>query len=502
MASFTIVHLSDLHFSEGAFVEGAYHKHSIEHLRSLEQILRQRQFDKVILTGDITNDGNPESLLRARTWLLESFEVDADTRTGLQIPIGKLGVVPGNHDAFNDTDVRHLPIEIQRQKSLENYNRLFAEFAFGADQRYRYEWIEKENSALFIVYVDTCLLGDPDLDKLSAYKHPFKYLNAIARGELLTQSADLLRLFDIGMSGQLRDPHQQGTLIGGGSFRSALKVVVAHHYLFEPRKGHSEPLLALHDVRAVFGNLASACFDVYLCGHKHIPEFLASFYGEHLDARGRGRHLMNVFRRLLGVSSLPLQIRIGGGQKESKLKTLFFTISALWYARREEIDLASIDHAEQFVDGLAAAIEEGLQDPNRFAASIREFLKTTRGADAGILRADELAELQQLISLRLGPDQKRALVTVAKRIAKYARRLGSRPFLQVVAASAAKTLSRSDRERGFFIYTIEGDDKGFRVDAEQFVWDSERHDFDCEGRVTSHVFKHRARSDGLETGAP
>ena len=58
---------------------------------------------------------------------------------------------------------------------------------------------------------------------------------------------------------------------------------VAHHYLFEPRGYLPKPELHLRHRRAIFADLASADFDVYLSGHKHVSDVWSSFYGDHFD---------------------------------------------------------------------------------------------------------------------------------------------------------------------------------------------------------------------------
>jgi len=113
MTTFRITHISDLHFSENVSAGSSY-THSIPHLILLQHIIGQQQqqkpFDRLIVTGDISNLGDKESLLKARDWLLSDFSVDGHVRTGLNLPPDALKVVPGNHDAYGYNPARLAPV--------------------------------------------------------------------------------------------------------------------------------------------------------------------------------------------------------------------------------------------------------------------------------------------------------------------------------------------------------------------------------------------------------
>src|SRR2546422_742891 len=93
--------ISDLHFSAGADPMSTKHCHSIDLLVAAEKTLKNLGLDYLIVSGDITNNGDRESLLRAQDWLVREFGIGGRRTTGLSFSVDKLGVIPGNHDAWN-----------------------------------------------------------------------------------------------------------------------------------------------------------------------------------------------------------------------------------------------------------------------------------------------------------------------------------------------------------------------------------------------------------------
>ncbi len=190
-----------------------------------------------------------------------------------------------------------------------------------------YDWIEKDGVGVFIAYVDSCYFGDDD-NSLSDVSE------RVARGKLSSQQAKiLLNWYDRGLKGKLQKPNEE--FISSSLFRSSLKIVVMHHYLFEPQ-GLSEEgyFLKIKDKKNVFSNIAMADFDVLLCGHRHIADSKESSYGDHFDRRARNRYMFNCFRRLMGIDALPLQFDDKQGVRLTK--KLSAVIQILWRKFRME----------------------------------------------------------------------------------------------------------------------------------------------------------------------
>ncbi len=125
-ANFRILHFSDLHFSNGRDCQASNHSHSIDMCSAISSFVKNNNdFDKVIISGDISDGGDRESLLTAHDWIMHDMGIGAKERIGLRLNDNpqKLGIVPGNHDAWNNRSGGKL---ISRwQKSLENYNSIF-----------------------------------------------------------------------------------------------------------------------------------------------------------------------------------------------------------------------------------------------------------------------------------------------------------------------------------------------------------------------------------------
>src|SRR5689334_5048725 len=99
--SFKIAHISDLHFTAGRFHEGP-HGHSTDMLRGLEQhMTTESPIDLMVVSGDVSDEGDLDALLNAKTWLLDRLDVGDEIKTGLNLNPLQLAIVPGNHDAFN-----------------------------------------------------------------------------------------------------------------------------------------------------------------------------------------------------------------------------------------------------------------------------------------------------------------------------------------------------------------------------------------------------------------
>src|SRR5687768_13161180 len=229
--AFRFGHLSDLHFSEGTDKSAISHSHSIPLLQQLQALVESKPgVDKYFITGDISNHGDRESLLRAKDWIFDKFSVGGGEQTGLNLRYESVGIVPGNHDAWNADSPGTL--FDRRQQSLENFNFAFDQHVMPANPGCYYEWIEKGGFGIFVVYLDSCILGDHAKRGDPAQRIP--YASKVAKGRVtLEQTERILQWVDDGCFGHLVDPTSTEK-IAPAIFRHALKIIVTHHYLFEP----------------------------------------------------------------------------------------------------------------------------------------------------------------------------------------------------------------------------------------------------------------------------
>jgi len=474
---FTIVHISDLHFSEGADKSEHHHKHSILHLQKLQQKLETIQFDKLIVSGDITNDGDKESLLRARDYLYGEFAVGGGENTGLKLSPSIVELVPGNHDARNK-GAYGSPLQIW-QRSLENYNDAFVEHKIDFQQACYYRWIEKDGCYVFLAFVDSCYLGDEYNDNVSTKLR----LSKIAKGKMsLNQSTLLLEWFDKGVKGLLLNPNEEDQVIPKEAFANSLKILVMHHYLFEPPEFAYDYLMSVKHRDRVFNNIAMADFDVLLCGHKHVQDYKPSSYGDHFDQRGKDRYLINYFRRLIGIHSLPIQYTDDKGRPFSKALARLINILIVKFHKTHYAQNTN------YLDQLGDILIRALKNPEALEGEIKELLKSYRLEGEEIIDSRELKEIRGRISTGLTMRERKDLEKVAKKFNQILKHLSSRPFLQIMCGSTTKASPNFDRGRSFNVYKIEKSEEGTKLRVERYRWETETKSFSDKPLIYEHMF--------------
>ncbi len=482
-AKMKILHISDLHFHESIDGVPTNYRHSLACLKDIERLIDKYHPTHIAVTGDITNIGDKISLERAYQWIHDQIYSNGEYY-GLQcvkrgiIPL----IVPGNHDAFNAPTTGS---EYKRwQSSLTNFYNAFHAYGWDkAENGIMYKWHEDENSSVFFCSLDSCYLGDPETEKLGTTIS----LDRVAKGRLSRrQSATILSLFDQGMAGNLEDI--AGKKIESSRFLSSIKILVMHHYLFEPANSRAEPLLHMSQKRTVFQNLAMSDFDVLLCGHKHIADINVSSYSDNFDRRGQIRLAFNYVRRILGIKSLPLTTG-DEGRKLSKALRLVIGLLAITRAKGRPLDSES-------TNAIIGILERSLENPILLKEELLKYL-TAQDEDgqAGIFDEQELNELYKKIKERFAGEDRRALNKAADRIRGIISHLGGRPFAHIMSASSAKASENGSRHRAVNIYEVEKNnpDDDYIFKSIRLSWDPNTHKF-------SHAFEQNIifpRSRGL-----
>jgi len=459
-ASIRCIHLSDIHFYESADgIEGNF-RHSLAALRNIEAILEREQPDLLIVTGDVTNLGDKLSLDRVYQWLHDRIYVQG-AYLGLRSQERKLRtlIVPGNHDAFNAPS--HGATHKRWQSALTNFYNSFQEYADFWDPKARvgYQIVEKGGTRLFICFADSCYLGDPETEFLpGALK-----LTRVAKGKISQQqSGRLLELHDEGLRGALSK--SDGTRLAAADFRSSLKILVMHHYLFEPSESKSEPLLQLYDKRTVFQNLAMCDFDMLLCGHKHVAETRILSYLDHFDPRGKVRFALNQLRRTLGIKALPLASVNG-----KRLGRMYrFVLGMLLLGHSSPVGLSEAD-ADRVID----VFDRTLNDPKVLRKELLRILSARAFREGGLFDEIEIASLHSRIVNRYSPDEWRRLVDSANKLRALVAKLAGRPFAHIVSGSSAKASEMASRTRTLNVYSFEDcpADRAFVVNVKRYGWE-------------------------------
>lgn len=492
---FKIIHLSDLHFYQGN-TRFTSDKHSIPHLKGVQKIIEKESvdMDRLIISGDISHYGDTESLTLAKNWIYDTIPTADNTALSLGVAAEnkwKIRVVPGNHDAWNSTSVFGRVVD-KRQKSLQNYNTVFngIEGAYmPLPDGYFYDWVQKGNRAIFFLFLDSSFIGDSEAEK----ENPeLIYFDRIAKGKVSIRQAErVLSVYDKGMAGKLIDP-KTGLCIAREIFSKSLKVVVMHHYLFEPHGEKVEPLLHLTETQTVFRNFACADIDILMCGHKHFAEAKSYRYLEHFNHKAKARYMFNYFRRLIGIHSLPLQYTDQDGKKMDKFIS---SIISLFLAEKPELltnDQFGLD--EKFINNLSKVFIDALENPQGFENELNVFLSSYPGVNGErIFDEAELSEISKRLGTSFSADERMELKRMAVHVKRLVHRLSSRQFLQLMVGSTSKAQENEKKTRSFNMYKVFAKEEGYTIRCEKYDWNPLLSDYNRIPTVSEFHFHDRNR---------
>ncbi|HLP60458.1 MAG TPA: metallophosphoesterase [Candidatus Deferrimicrobium sp.] len=461
MTHFRLLHISDLHFSNGVDGANLNHAHSIRHLKGLgNMISRFPDIDRLLISGDISDSGDRESLITASNWLFRNFGIGDDEEIGLNLHPEKIGMVPGNHDAWNASSTGSL-FE-RRQKSLKNYNDIFVKHSFPDNDGCRYEWLEKDGAGIYIAYVDSSLLGE---------HATVPFFQDIAKGKLSPiQAEKLLEWYDRGLKGFLKKPNYVDEYINADAFSRSLKIIMMHHYLFEPPGKGNDYCLNFFDRDTVFKNIALADFDILLCGHKHYPAFDTHTYGAHFDDCDFYRYLFNYFRRVIGIFSLPIQYKNKNGKYFSKAMSQFLNIFIKFKKKGNPNPPRPYE--------IIQILKRGLDAPDLLVTEVGEYLNEHDFDNTGDNDPQELLDIKKALSDVFSKEERKKIQIIAERVLiNIARSFKTRPFLQVMSGSSAKAPTQPNSNRSFNFYNISYEEKIWTFASDRYVWDSGSNEF-------------------------
>jgi 3',5'-cyclic AMP phosphodiesterase CpdA len=498
MEDFKFIHLSDLHIFGGQSQRNSNHKHSIPHMKGIQKIVEKEShnLDRLIISGDISHYGDEDNLLKAKQWIYSSMEIGNDEKISLGLKEedqDKIKLVPGNHDAWNSKSKIGKTIDI-RQKSLENFNYSFRrnnKDVIPSKDGYYYDWIQKNDKGIFFIFLDSSFIGDTQIEK----ENPdLRVFDKIAKGKFSKEQAEkVLMLYDKGMTGKLKIPNNS-KYIDKNVFAKSLKIVVMHHYLFEPAGQKRELLLQIKETESVFRNFALADIDLLMCGHKHYAEVKDHLYLHHFNKRAKARYIFNYFRRLIGIQSLPFQYSDKKGKKHNKFLSALISVY-LKSKYKSQNDNEEIKVDKNFNDTLSSILISGIDNPQNFESEIKKFLKKnqTETFDDSIIDEYELAEISRRIKVSFTDEEREALKELTKKLKHVIEELFSRQFVQLMAGSACKKHDGEEKYRSFNIYRITNQDDGYQIKCEKYIWNSERDDFNNVPVSVFYEFKDKNR---------
>lgn len=471
-----IMHISDLHISKEMHYL-AESTHSLELLKGIQSICQDEKPDYVFVTGDITDLGDGQSLVNAREWLFNTIPIGGDDRIGLELQPKNVFLIPGNHDAYNITTPKS-PL-LLRQESLENFFREFDSSSYQTiDQENfgcRYFWLNHTGTPIFLCLVDSSYLGDPS-ERTSGVGN----LDRIACGKWLRQQArTILSWYDQGIAGTLPFLNTEDR-ISESDFRRSTKVLLMHHYLFEPKEGSRQLrdyFLRIKNKKEIIGNVLMADFDLLLCGHKHVLSADDRTYAQHLDPRSTNRILLNAFKRQLGLRTSPMETDHRGRRIKRALLNCIHIIAS-WLHGKEK-------------DGIIDLVERHLNDVAQFEQRMKEIFTDTDPAFEK-LNAEEADGIITAIQ-KLNPSQRIELSRIAtKQLRECSKAFGKRKFLHIMSGSSAKKTS-IPYSRALNIYEILDENKGVKIRFKRYTYGPED-----SSNIDKSAWSFKVNEDGGE----
>lgn len=444
-----IMHLSDLHFSE--LIESK--SYSIPQLVAIEKVFNReeatRPFDRLIVTGDLTDDAKVDSFIRARSWLMDKMPTKQDP-TGLSIEEKRLRVIPGNKD-FDFSIAEGSAFPDLFFEGLNTYNTIFRNNHLFITQRpHVYDWFSlSEGMGLFIVYINTSFLGEGDPNN----KDKIKLVDFL--------SEQLRELVMDGLNGNLKKKAKETDKISSDDFRKSFKIIVSHHPL-QNLKGND--FLNKRVKRQFLANLAIMDFQLQLCGHDHNYELNESIYYTIFDRRAKNRYVINELKHITGFinnkNKFGVLKSLDGRKYSRATKTIFNLLYNLFNSDNDHDDSAS---------AIITDIENIAQGRNN--DDIVKYLKTliNKGRKRENLDKDDLPRLLRHIE-NFDEEKRRDFERNSKLIfSKILSHLKHKSLVSYNSGSSAIPYNGKE-ERHFNIYEIDCDNMHVALTRKDYQW--------------------------------
>lgn len=482
--SIRLIHISDLHFDVRAGTTSS-RRHSFDYLEGIASLIKTQEFDRLIVSGDITNSGDTDSLKHARDYITDSIPKPNGGRVGLGLGgFDKVVIIPGNHDAFNSSGLKapYQSIMEAWQRSTTNFDAIFLEKPLPKPFGCNYDWVNVNGTPLYICYVNSCHLGD------SGAPNIFQFFRHVARGDVSIKQTDRIKDFYFrGQRGVLRVPDRSSE-IPREDFSAAFKILVMHHYLVPPPGLRVEPMMRLRQQREVFMRLALCDFDVMLCGHSHVPHMHEREYSVHFSRRSRRRFQRAYAGRIFGTENFPRVL----GPREERFALSDWSSFALNCFIKYELVSATSDE----IATTAAAIDnlrKALGSESAFKTSLRRVLANL--ADTGEMEVDreQLRRIHRRVIGTLTNGERVGFARLSKGLPALIRATRNRSFVQMSCGSSAKASSTFSPRRSIYIYDIDQSNNSWTLNRTEYLWDAQQSQFVASAKAPRTAVFGRSR---------
>ena len=192
--------------------------------------------------------------------------------------------------------------------------------------------------------------------------------------------------------------------------------------------------------------------------------------------------MINLFRRKLGINTLPFELEVGKGMKVRR--TFGQLVNLLWLKVKSERAEKDDDY---YIDSLMKLLLNCLDHPRQFGQELQDFVREFQPMGAQLMEPRQIEEIQNRISRDLSAPQRAAISQTAQFfITRFAKGLYARPFVQSMCGSSAK--SSLEKNRSFNIYRFEMNGRDCNVASTRYTLPISESDTMVEESSNSHYF--------------
>ncbi len=437
---FRIMHLSDFHFSFGE--APTTRRHSLPHLRGIEKVFEKAKPDLVIVTGDLSEHGDKNSLERAKNWLNGKETFDGESyglNLSEMIPMIPFVVVPG------DADFTEKPVggdaESRINTSLRYFRQLFSDREVGPGVSY----LSADQEFVFFFKFtippssEECSRESPTEGYSTAevrdvYRHEWKRISTFH------SKACENGVYENGS--QLITPQQ---------YTQSLKLLITHQPLLE-----GTPSMVESEVKLFLQSLASIGIHAIFCGHQHVHSFAQQSLSRLKRKKDPSRSVHRYLLHSLGINA-PLHWFDGDG-KRLPLRLRPFIVSLLEQAKSWIVndsktvpsDEALIFKCEDLLRDMLNSQDD--QIPIRMISQLKSQLLEAHRDEESV---NEVACIEELLkNLTYQQISKLREACKSKPVMEFYREFYKRNVIQCRCGSSAKIKGPSNRQRNLQVYDI------------------------------------------------
>ena len=459
-ARFRIMHLSDFHFSFGETQTTL--RHSLPHLRGIEQILEETNPDLLIVTGDMSAHGDKNSLERAKNWLIGKETFDGESY-GLNLS-GRLPKIPFVVVSGN-ADFTAKPIggdaESRINASLRYFRQLFSDTEVSPGVSYlraglKYAFFFKltippssgERSS------ESSTTGYSDSEVRDIYRREWKRIAAF--------HADACRNGVRENGSQLATPQQ---------YTQSPKILITHQPLLEGTASTLES-----EVKDFLLSLASIGIHVILCGHQHVhlleQQPLSKLKRKKNPLRSIYRYLLDS----LGINDPPQWFGGDGKRLPSRLRPFFASLveqAKSWIVNNPSTELsdeAVVLKCEELLHELLDS--QGDQLPSKLVNQLKsQLLEAHKDLDT----VNEARCIEELLRGLTQPEiLKLREASKSKPVSQFYREFYKKNVIQCRCGSSGKINGPANRQRNLQIYDIKVCPEHWSIHCKVYPWSSSK----------------------------